>query len=325
MTQGAWISPRLQKVDSPDRTEFQNDFIAYLTQYKLPPTDHLITVIKKFDFTPVKAVLIGSTPGNYHASSPDYHAWGLNKLQRCLRDCPGESTDRIQAQVSSIATLGPTDAYFTPVLGQALNGQAPGHAAALPIDLVFPTVENIQESINGYGSGSSIHFRHNTTPGQKQLEYLKSHLCTWTALKSGRAKAAPHIKTYMRASAGGDRLRWILLTSANLSKQAWGNISNKDKNLWIQSFELGVLLHPALFGDTNTHLIPTYKRDAPTPASDPSKRPELPEGTYVAIRMPYDLPLVPYNQAVGDVPWCAQGKYSKPDWRGDVWPPPEFA
>lgn len=345
MTQGAWISPRLKKIDAlstHSHTAFQTDLVDYLSQYKLPTTKQLIPVIQTFDFTLVNAVLVGSTPGKYQAGSREYNKWGLNKLWNSLAklECGGERTDRIQVQVSSIASLGATDTYFTPVFRNVLNGQAPqiGKSAArattelLPIDLIFPTVQNVRESINGYGSGSSIHFRQSSVASQKQLEYLKPSFCTWKAIKAGRALAAPHIKTYMRVSRDCESIRWILLTSANLSKQAWGNISSKDQNLWIQSFELGVLLHPSAFAGSDSdgdikqvQFTPVYKRDTflSGSATINSKKLKLDnrQNISVAIRMPYDLPLVRYNWESGDTPWNAQGTFREPDWRGDVWPP----
>lgn len=55
----------------------------------------------------------------------------------------------------------------------------------------------------------------------------------------------PHIKTYCRWSDKG--LHWFLLTSANLSKAAWGAFnkgSNLDVPLRIMSYEAGVMFLP---------------------------------------------------------------------------------
>lgn len=346
MTQGAWVSPMLNvgpSSSSPPSSQFKTDFVDYLAQYKLSRTSQLIETVKRFDFGPVKAVLIGSAPGNYAAGSSQSQKWGLIKLRNALKSLPTmPRSDRIHAQVSSIASFGATDTYFTPVMACALNGQDRGSSGGVPVDIVFPTVENVKSSVNGYASGSSIHFKRQTGPQEKQLAYLRAQFCSWRAIKAGRALAAPHIKTYIRVSENADRIRWLLLTSANLSKQAWGNLS-KEGNLWIQSFELGVLLHPALFdpsfpaaassssssSPTNVHFIPTYKRDtlrqqAPSEPQD-TKRPKLSgiglTDTCVAIRMPYDLPVTRYNWQAGDMPWSPNEIYTTPDWRGEVWPP----
>jgi len=44
---------------------------------------------------------------------------------------------------------------------------------------------------------------------------------------------------------GADVISWFLLTSANLSKPAWGVL--RDGAISIQSYELGVLVFPSLF------------------------------------------------------------------------------
>lgn len=50
----------------------------------------------------------------------------------------------------------------------------------------------------------------------------------------------------MTGRADGDHLAWFLLTSANLSKPAWGEV--KDGGVFdVKSYELGVLIFPGLF------------------------------------------------------------------------------
>lgn len=103
----------------------------------------------------------------------------------------------------------------------------------------------------------------------------------------------------------------MLVTSANLSKQAWGEARNSAGDIRVCSYELGVLVWPALFGEKAT-MVPTFKTDTPT-ANDVKPGTEL----VVGARMPYDFPLVPY--AKDDEPWVATASYSKPDWKGETW------
>lgn len=62
-----------------------------------------------------------------------------------------------------------------------------------------------------------------------------------------RSRAMPHIKSYLRVSPCHSFLSWFLLTSANLSKAAWGT-ETKTKlpgpGLRILSYEAGVLFLP---------------------------------------------------------------------------------
>lgn len=39
--------------------------------------------------------------------------------------------------------------------------------------------------------------------------------------------------------------------------------------------------------------------------------------TVVGFRMPYDLPLEPYQE--GEVPWCASMAHEEADWKGKMW------
>lgn len=103
----------------------------------------------------------------------------------------------------------------------------------------------------------------------------------------------------------------MLVTSANLSKQAWGEASNSAGDIRVCSYELGVLVWPALFGE-NATMVPTYKTDRP--AIDAAK-PET--ELIIGARMPYDFPVIPYKK--DDEPWCATATYTEPDWRGETW------
>jgi tyrosyl-DNA phosphodiesterase 1 len=98
----------------------------------------------------------------------------------------------------------------------------------------------------------------------------------------------------------------MLVTSANLSKQAWGEATNTAGEVRICSYEIGVVVWPELYGDDAT-MIPTFKTDS-LPADLKTKNKIV-----VGARMPYDLPLVPYGK--GDVPWCASASYTEPDVR----------
>src|SRR4051794_9986880 len=100
----------------------------------------------------------------------------------------------------------------------------------------------------------------------------------------------------------------MLVTSANLSKQAWGEAMTAGGDIRICSYELGVMVWPELFGEKAT-MVPTFKTDMPS--GDSGKAGEL----VIGARMPYDLPLVPYGK--DDLPWCASSSYKELDWKGD--------
>ncbi|KAL1605930.1 hypothetical protein SLS59_003052 [Nothophoma quercina] len=84
-----------------------------------------------------------------------------------------------------------------------------------------------------------------------------------------RGPAAPHIKTYIRFKDTQHKsIDWALLTSANLSKQAWGDVVNKQGEVRIQSYETGVLVWPDLFAEPGCEvsMVPTFGKDVPEAA-----------------------------------------------------------
>jgi len=130
------------------------------------------------------------------------------------------------------------------------------------------------------------------------------------------------------------RVDWALMTSANLSRQAWGEAAKNDE-VRICSWEAGVVVWPALFqerpggggGDraagaddaraTPMRMVPVFKRDAPVARDEDGDGHEGREVDVVGLRMPYDLPLVPYAPA--EMPWCAADAHDEPDWTGATW------
>ena len=126
--------------------------------------------------------------------------------------------------------------------------------------------------------------------------------------EAGRKRAAPHIKTYIRYN--DQSIDWAMVTSANLSKQAWGEAAASSGEMRISSWEIGVMVWPALFGQ-DAKMVSTFQSDVPTEAEDRSA------GTIVGLRIPYNLPLQPYGK--DEKPWVATAQYSEPDWKGRTW------
>lgn len=179
-----------------------------------------------------------------------------------------------------------------------------------------------------------------TPPQQKQLQYMLPYLRQWAGdrttsapataeigeaiakREAGRRRAAPHIKTYIRyTDAGMDSIDWAMVTSANLSTQAWGAAVNPQGEVRICSWEIGVVVWPGLFVDDDevpetttktAKMVPCFKRDHP-----PEHGCMDDDDVVVGFRMPYDLPLTSYGPE--DQPWCATANYTEPDWLGQTW------
>ena len=236
--------------------------------------------------------------------------------------------------------------------------------------------------------------------------------------KANRHPAAPHIKTYIRFSSPPSHpspssssssssssnpsktpshtptIDWALLTSANLSTQAWGSAPNASGEVRVCSYEIGICFWGALWDDdadpterssenearnSRARMVPVFPSNTPDAAAmhasapeaqstgsptreragllstarrtavtaSPSMRDpviiptEAPNSdntldkengemrndehgkgdadvqTLVGWRMPYDLPLVPYQE--GEMPWCATQACEERDWMGRVW------
>jgi tyrosyl-DNA phosphodiesterase-1 len=270
------------------------------------------------------------------------------------------SPPHIITQISSIATLGANPTWLThfqSVLARHATNKAasPEKPAAsftkastffakrepvvaqrkLPApkySVIFPMPEEIRTSLDGYSSGHSIHWKLQSAQQQKQLEYMHPLLCHWKAPSTSsnrreaqRGLAAPHIKTYIRfGNEDHKNIDWAMVTSANFSKQAWGDVVNKKEEIWIQSWETGVVVWPALFAEpTQTGedvvMVPVFGKDTPRSEDLPDEV-KVGDGkakTVVGFRMPYDLPLVPYT--ADEKPWCATMQYSEPDRHGKAW------
>lgn len=326
---------------------FKLDLLAYLRSYGQGKTGPLTKQLQGYDFTGVRAALVASTPSkiNLRGTDPDRERlWGWPGLQRALRSIPtspasNEDRPHIVVQVSSIASLGQTDKWLTGTLLDTLatpssKATGPATKAKPKFSIVFPTAGEIRRSFDGYDSGSSIHMKIQSAAQARQVKYMRPMLCHWAGdrdsdrdgeleaqpttpiREAGRRRAAPHIKTYIRFKDSSMRsIDWAMVTSANLSTQAWGSGESASGEVRVCSYEIGVLVWPGLF-DTGAaqrvEMIPVFKQD----------RPHVADGhvgqQIIGFRMPYDLPLVPYGKQ--EQPWCATSRCSEPDWMGRTWP-----
>ncbi|KAH8691319.1 putative tyrosyl-DNA phosphodiesterase [Talaromyces proteolyticus] len=328
---------------------FKRDLIAYLNCYGSRKTGSLVSQLKKCDFTSVRAALIASVPSKEklcNIDSTKSTIWGWPALKDTIRQVPlksteGNSNPHIVIQVSSIATLGQTDKWLKEALFSSLSpvsaSSSPGISDKTKYSIIFPTPDEIRRSLHGYASGGSIHMKLQSAAQKRQLQYLRPFFCHWAGdqdnptnvrnatlpkREAGRRRAAPHIKTYIRFSdqTTMDRIDWAMVTSANLSTQAWGSTVNANGEVRVCSWEIGVILWPGLIADNpkntarNNHaeMIPCFKKDTPIWSSSIDSDVPL-----VGFRMPYDLPLTPYN--AHDVPWCATTSHLEPDWLGQTW------
>ncbi|KAL8962684.1 MAG: hypothetical protein Q9183_005119, partial [Haloplaca sp. 2 TL-2023] len=385
MCQAVWRSPLLSVQDisapadpaapSPIGTgrRFKKDLLAYLKSYGHKRTGSLTAELQKYDFPSIRAALIASVPGRQNLRSVDSSRetlWGWPALRRILQSIrPHSATSKphIVMQCSSVASVG--EKWMQDTFMRALSAsKASSPSTPKPkFSLVFPTPDEIRRSIDGYDAGGSIHMNIQKPAQAKQLEFLRPMLCHWAGDHDPRAaeakgvrnrpvrqalrrRAAPHIKTYIRFSDDEmTKIDWAVMTSANLSKQAWGEAVNATGDVRICSYEIGVVVWPALWDDDGreTKMVPVFGKDTPDvedvgpcvaeegdekggTLGDDTTDEEGGEGFRkkgpqkqkvegrVGLRMPYDLPLVPY--AKDEMPWCKSLPHTEPDWMGRSWP-----
>ncbi|KAI9798792.1 MAG: hypothetical protein M1833_004623 [Piccolia ochrophora] len=337
---------------------FKDDLLAYLRAYGHAKTGLLTDELKRYDFSAIRGALVASVPArqNTNKSDPTKRLWGWMALKDIVNSIPVRAdTDdlrpQIVVQVSSIATLGQTDQWLRNILFDALEGRSAPRFAPGIVDpgnkpkfhMIFPTADEIRRSLNGYLSGSAIHTKIKTPAQAKQIAYLKPMLRHWagdggqhenekkttfqgTVGEAGRKRAAPHIKTYIRfTDSSMKKIDWAMMTSANLSTQAWGTSPNASGEVRVSSWEIGVIVWPGLWGG-NDHrnspttevetatMVPVFRTD--TLVNDNQAMANDTGIPVIGLRMAYDLPLVSYHK--DDMPWCATSSYNQPDWMGQT-------
>ncbi|CAF1632803.1 unnamed protein product, partial [Didymodactylos carnosus] len=146
-------------------------------------------------------------------------------------------------------------------------------------------------------AGGSLPYSMNTAMRQP---WLNKYLYQWHSDYRNRTHASPHIKTYLRTSNDYKQLLWFLVTSANLSKAAWGSLEKDNTQLFIRSYEIGVLFLPKNFSCSSFPILDDKISDS--------------------FPIPYDLPPTKYEAK--DKPWIVDIPYtSQRDSHDCTWNP----
>nr|XP_027217443.1 probable tyrosyl-DNA phosphodiesterase [Penaeus vannamei] len=300
-TQGYWISPAFPRLedgkagllDGESPTRFKRDLVDYLTSYKAPDLTRWSHIIRKYDFTSCNAVFVGSSPG-YHAGEHK-DKWGHMKARKAIRQHGSSWTSSVPiiAQCSSIGSLGKdAKSWLSGELGMSLTG-APGVCASVPkVNVIYPSEDDVRNSSEGWMGGSCLPYNSGTHDKQT---WLTECMHCWRSDRRKRTRVMPHIKTYTRLNKSQSAAQFFLLTSANISKAAWGTLQKQNTQLFIRSYEAGVLLLPKFLSDTS---------ELPLSASD--------------LSLPYDVPLTPYPS--GAIPWFMNTNKSQTDIFGRTYP-----
>ncbi|XP_053553544.1 tyrosyl-DNA phosphodiesterase 1 [Bombina bombina] len=318
-TQGIWLSPVFPRLPEgsaasagESATHFRSALVDYLASYKSPSLKEWTDIIKQHDFSEARVCLVASTPGRFQGIEKE--KWGHFRLRKLLREnaslIDGVEAWPVIGQFSSIGSMG-TDktkwlhSEFLESLTTFGKGVKSLQKKDARLHLIYPSVDNVRTSLEGYPAGGSLPYGIQTA--QKQ-PWLHSYFHKWKADTSGRSNAMPHIKTYMRLSPDCQKLAWFIVTSANLSKAAWGSLEKNGTQLFIRSYELGVLFLPSAFdvgSSTFNVKVNIYRNN---------------EDSLNAFPVPYDLP--PEHYSSKDRPWVWNIPYvNAPDTNGNIWCP----
>ncbi len=333
--QGACIQdfPLKTTQSSSSSSNFENDLVAYFETYDYtrariwsPLTQTspctLTQWLRQYDFSAATAALVPSTPGYHRVNDtehPNRALQGHLRIQQLIRQRytrntkhppPANSMGPVVCQFSSMGSL--TEKYLNELYQSmdVLSATRPKHERPSPsqvplsqkLQLVYPTVEQIRTSYEGYAGGGSV-------PGPYRnvsKAFLRPLYHRWS--DEGRNHVG-HIKTYYQLSYDGstddvnddcaeDTMEWFVLTSHNLSKAAWGEVQMRSagRRLFIRHWELGVWL-----GSSDETKI------APVGTTIPQTR---------TVPLPY--PVRPVRYRNNDQPWAVDGVYDIPDALGCV-------
>ncbi|KDP20800.1 hypothetical protein JCGZ_21271 [Jatropha curcas] len=339
-SQGLWMQdfPWKDEKSQSKGCGFENDLVDYLHALKWPefpvklPALGNFTMnpsfLKKFDYSSAAVRLIASVPG-YHAGA-NLKKWGHMKLRSVLQECIFGKEFKNSPLVYQFSSLGSLDEKWMTELATSMSSGLSEDKTPLGLGearIIWPTVEDVRCSLEGYAAGNAI-----PSPLKNvEREFLKKYWSKWKATHTGRCRAMPHIKTFTRYN--GQKLAWFLLTSANLSKAAWGALQKNNSQLMIRSYELGVLFLPSpykihAYGFSCVDNEVLSKDKCGVLADSEVLRTKLVtlawQGTkdssceVIPLPVPYELPPQPYSSE--DIPWSWDRRYTKKDVYGQVWP-----
>ncbi|XP_076054925.1 tyrosyl-DNA phosphodiesterase 1-like [Oratosquilla oratoria] len=298
-TQGYWVSPvfpplgngKSSLLEGESPTQFKQSLVNYLLAYKVSALGRWANIVKGYDFSSCNVMLIASVPG-YHTGET-MHKWGHMKARRAIKSHAGSCKNSlpIVMQCSSIGSLGKdAKSWLSSELGISLAPTFEKTASQPKVDIVYPSEEEVRTSSQGYLGGSCLPF--NMATYAKQM-WMDQHFHLWRSEGRKRSKSMPHIKTYTRpASPDYSSVLYFMLTSANISKAAWGQLQKQNTQLFIRSYEVGVLFLPKFIIKESEFKV-TYTREKN------------------CLCFPYDMP--PTSYPSGTRPWLMGVGRKKPD------------
>ncbi|CAG0884760.1 unnamed protein product [Cyprideis torosa] len=186
-SQGAWVSPLFSPLNGEasatagdSRTKFKKDLLEYLAVYRTEQNvlKQWIEIIKKHQFQEANVFLLASCPGRHRGRDRDQY--GHMRLRSILQSHNGLSSNTggsLVAQFSSIGSLGASPSqWLEGEFVTSLNMTQQQKQQTKPkLQLIYPTVEDVRLSLDGYISGGSLPYTNKVHMRQPWLtDYLHS-------------------------------------------------------------------------------------------------------------------------------------------------------
>ena len=317
-TQSAYLQHFPSKTPASCATcSFEDDLVSYFDSYRLQRATttwvrNLSDRLRRYNYESANVVLIPSIPG-YHAMGNGSPLLGHLKLRQAISNHTtdssrsNESECPIVCQFSSIGSL--TEKYLHELQKSmdfrlARQSREAESSANLRLKFIYPTVEEIRSSVEGYCGGGAV-------PGTtKNLSkpFLGPLFHKWSTPDTGnplwKGSNVPHIKTYYQIAPDETSLKWMVISSHNVSKAAWGDVVNSTKyggkRFFVRHWELGVFISPKLLNSSK--ILPW------SPNSSAQAREDKNIST---VPIPYKV--LPDSYGPQDRPWAADQRYFIPD------------
>ena len=189
--------------------------------------------LRRFDFRDAKVKLVFSTPGCFKGDK--LRRSGQPSIEDALKKevFHPRFAERSQlafqytSQGAATSAIAEPDRWLNEVRNtfsaglNAATGRPLGIPTVSEVALVWPTVEEVRTSLDGWAAGDSI-------PGKRKnvdQQPLKDRRHRWSAAElgrhpEGRQRALPHIKTFVRFK--DQHVAWLYLGSHNMTKAALG-------------------------------------------------------------------------------------------------------
>jgi len=327
-TQGIWVQdfPKMDTKQDP-KSEIAIDFISTLEDY-LTLLGLKAAFLRDYSFENVKVVLVTSVPG-YHQKEK-LMKYGHMKVRKYLSSHPIPTEFEAVPVVGQVSSIGALSKTWMNEFGVSFAGsfentttttkkdahekktkKAKNNITQTEIKIVWPTVDFVKECIDGYSAGGSLCF-----PKHNLKEFLTENIFCIYEPSFIRSRIPPHIKTYTRSVRVESKkkeivhkLPWVILTSSNLSKAAWGSLQKKNTQFMIRHYEVGVMFLPWLCDDQQQNVV--FQVGAPVQL-------QKDDCLQVSFPLPYSVPIKPYSKK--DRQWVWDVSYEDPDIFGNTWP-----